>query len=65
MAHALGISLSGPRSYEGKMQEFSWVNVLGRKNIGPVDIDKAIRILWVAWFGMLGLVATFTLVSFL
>ena len=65
MAHALGISLSGPRSYEGKMQDFSWVNALGRKDIGPVDIDKAIHILWVTWSGMLAIVASVTLVFFL
>jgi adenosylcobinamide-phosphate synthase len=65
MAHALGISLSGPRSYEGKMQEFAWVNAVGRKDIGPVEIDKSIRVLWVTWFGMLALALSFTIVCLL
>ena len=65
MAHALGISLSGPRSYEGKKQEFAWVNAVGRKDIGPVEIDKSIRVLWVTWFGMLALALSFTIVCLL
>ena len=62
MAHALGISLSGPRSYEGKMLDFLWVNTTGRKDIGPADIEKTIHILWITWSGMLVFVAGFALV---
>ena len=65
MAHALGISLSGPRSYEGKMHEFPWVNGSGRKDIGPVEIDKSIRVLWATWFAMLALALSVTLVCLL
>ena len=65
MAHALGISLSGPRSYEGEMLDFLWVNTTGRKDIGPADIEKTIRILWITWSGMLVFVAGFALVCVL
>ena len=65
MAHALGISLSGPRSYEGKMLDFLWVNTTGRKDIGPADIEKTIHILWITWSGMLVFVAGFALVCVL
>ena len=65
MAHALGISLSGPRSYEGEKQDFPWVNSPGRKDIGPVDIENAIRVLWITWSGTLALVAAFALVCVL
>jgi adenosylcobinamide-phosphate synthase len=49
MAPALGISLSGPRSYAGAMQDFPWVNAQGRKDAGPDDIDAAVGLLWKAW----------------
>ncbi|AKS44754.1 adenosylcobinamide-phosphate synthase [Octadecabacter temperatus] len=49
MAPALGVSLSGPRSYEGEMQDFAWVHPEGRKDAGPADIDAAVGILWKAW----------------
>jgi len=64
VAYALEISLSGPRSYEGQIQKFPWVNPLGRKNIGPQEIDNAVRVLWAAWVGVLALVTTFSIIFF-
>lgn len=61
MAYALDISLSGPRSYEGKFEKFPWVNAAGRKNIGPVEIEKSIQTLWLTWGAMTLLVAGMTL----
>lgn len=55
MARALGIALSGPRAYDGKMQNFPWVNATGRKDLTPVDIDASVTMLWRTWG------ATFTL----
>ena len=49
MAPALDVSLSGPRSYEGTMQDFAWVHAKGRKDAGPADIDAAVGILWKTW----------------
>ena len=61
MAYALGISLSGPRSYEGKFEKFPWVNAAGRKNIGPVEIEKSIQTLWLTWGAIALLVAGISL----
>ncbi len=49
MAPALGVSLSGPRSYDGAHETFPWVNPNGRKDAGPNDVDRAIGLLWKAW----------------
>jgi adenosylcobinamide-phosphate synthase len=49
MAPALGVSLSGPRSYDGTHEAFPWVNPDGRKDAGPNDVDRAIGLLWKAW----------------
>lgn len=49
MARVLGIALSGPRSYEGQLRDFPFVNEAGRKMIGAAEIDAACRALWVTW----------------
>ncbi|MGB1235052.1 MAG: adenosylcobinamide-phosphate synthase CbiB [Planktomarina sp.] len=56
MARALNVALSGPRSYDGQMQDFPWVNATGAKDIGPAQIDAATKVLWRAWALLLGLV---------
>ena len=56
MARALGVALSGPRSYEGRMQDFPFVNAAGRKAAKPRDVDESIKVLWAAW-GVLLLMA--------
>src|SRR5690606_34717072 len=35
MSRALGIALSGPRSYNGRMQDFPFVYPEGRRDAGP------------------------------
>lgn len=54
MARALKIALSGPRSYDGAMRDFPYVNGSGKKDIGPAEIDAAAAALWRAWAGLLG-----------
>jgi len=49
IAPALDVSLSGPRSYEGVVEDFAWVHADGRKDAGPDDIDGAVAVLWKAW----------------
>ncbi|MEP5154037.1 adenosylcobinamide-phosphate synthase CbiB [Planktotalea sp.] len=49
MARALDVALSGPRSYDGTVQDFPFVNDVGRKTIGAQDIDAACRALWITW----------------
>lgn len=55
LAPVLNVSLAGPRSYGGRMQDFPWVWPEGRRAPGPADIDAACRALWRAWGGMLAL----------
>ncbi|WP_375175754.1 adenosylcobinamide-phosphate synthase CbiB [Pseudooceanicola sp.] len=53
MARALGVALSGPRSYDGKVQPLPWVNADGRRAATPGDIDRATTMIWRAWALML------------
>jgi len=49
MARALNVALSGPRSYEGEMRDFPWVNENGRKDIGRREVEAACAALWHSW----------------
>lgn len=49
MSRALGVALSGPRSYDGALREFPFVNETGRKSLSANDIEAACRALWVTW----------------
>ncbi|MBV0910767.1 adenosylcobinamide-phosphate synthase CbiB [Anianabacter salinae] len=49
MAAALGVALSGPRSYHGQTRDYPWVNAGGRRDSGADDIEKAIGAMWRAW----------------
>lgn len=49
MAHGLDIALSGPRSYDGEMKDYPFVNGGGTRDLGPDDIDNAVRVLWKVW----------------
>ncbi|APG45760.1 adenosylcobinamide-phosphate synthase CbiB [Phaeobacter porticola] len=62
MSRALHVALAGPRSYDGKMQEFPWVNAEGSKSAGGHAIMRAVRLLWAAWaLGLVLMVAIATL----
>lgn len=54
MARALGVSLAGPRSYDGEMRDFAWVNETGAKGITGPAILRSCEVLWQTW--ALGLV---------
>jgi adenosylcobinamide-phosphate synthase len=56
MAVALGVAVSGPRSYGGVMTDQPFVHAEGRRDAGPDDIDAAVRLLWRVWGLMLALV---------
>lgn len=62
MAVVLNTSLSGPRSYNGKWQEFPWVWPEGRRDPGPAQIDAAVRALWRTWALMFGIVIVLALI---
>lgn len=55
MARSIGVALSGPRAYEGQMQEHPFVNPNGLHRSGPTQIDAAIKVLWRAWGAVLAL----------
>lgn len=56
MAERIGVALSGPRAYHGEMTDDPFVNADGRHDLGPADIDAAVRILWRIWGAALGVV---------
>ncbi|MCF2871800.1 adenosylcobinamide-phosphate synthase CbiB [Octadecabacter sp. G9-8] len=62
MAPALDVSLSGPRSYDGVIEDFDWVHPDGRKDAGADDIDASVAMLWKAWVLGLALAAVIALV---
>ena len=43
MAHAIGIALGGPRTYDGRAVDLPFMNSSGRRAIEPADIDSAVR----------------------
>ncbi len=49
MAVVLNLSLSGPRSYNGVMTDFSFVYPEGRRDAGPDDVDASVKALWRSW----------------
>ena len=57
MAVCLGIQLSGPRGYGGAWQDHPLVYPEGRADIGPAEVDRAVRTLWLCWGGLLALAA--------
>ncbi|MBD3664636.1 cobalamin biosynthesis protein [Sulfitobacter sp. TSTF-M16] len=63
MARSIGVALAGPRAYDGKLQQFAWVNGTGARVIGPPAIDAAITRLWQTWGVMLILTVLLGLLS--
>ncbi len=49
MARVVGIALSGPRRYEGKLREFPYVFAAGRTLASPADIENAVAAIWRVW----------------
>lgn len=52
LAGALGFRLAGPRRYGGTMVEDAWMGD-GRTDLDADDIDRARRLVWRAWTGLL------------
>ena len=55
MARALDVALAGPRSYDGEMRDFPFVNVDGTHDATPDHIDAACTALWRVWGVVLAL----------
>ena len=49
MAHSLNLALSGPRSYDGEIKDYPYVNADGIKELGPMHITEATWVLWRTW----------------
>ena len=49
MAYGLGIALSGPRSYDGVLRDYPFVNRDGEHDLGAEHIDNAVNVLWKTW----------------
>ncbi|WP_270731984.1 adenosylcobinamide-phosphate synthase CbiB [Shimia sp. Alg240-R146] len=62
MARALGIAVSGPRTYDGELRDFPFVNADGRRTVTPDDIDTACSALWRTWGLAVGTVLFFAVV---
>lgn len=62
MAHGLDIALSGPRSYDGAIKEYPFVNAEGTRDLNADHIDQAVAVLWKTWGLTLILAIAFMLV---
>ena len=62
MAVCLGVALSGPRSYHGKIRDEPFVHPEGVREIGPAEIDRGVAALWRAWAGAVTLAAVIAVV---
>ena len=56
MAVVLDLSLSGPRSYNGKVTAYPLVYPEGRRDAGADDIDASVAVLWRSWAAFLVIV---------
>jgi len=56
-AALVGIAISGPRVYGGVETRDPYVNATGRYDLGPDDIDRAVRVIWRAWGLLVGIIA--------
>ncbi len=48
-ASVLGIALSGPRSYDGELRDYPFINQTGRIELMPEDIKDCIKVAWKGW----------------
>ncbi len=61
MAAALGLSLSGPRSYGGELTDDPPMNADGTREATAGDITAAVGVLWRVWSVGLGMIVVFAL----
>lgn len=52
LAVSLNIALSGPRSYDGKMCDYPYVNAEACHHLTADNIDLAVRALWRVWIAI-------------
>lgn len=56
MAVSLDVALSGPRSYDGAIRDYPFVNATGEREIDATEVDSAVSVLWRSWIGLVVLV---------
>ncbi|MEM6635952.1 MAG: adenosylcobinamide-phosphate synthase CbiB [Pseudomonadota bacterium] len=49
MARGLDVALSGPRSYDGEIRDFPYVNAAGKRIIGSSEVNQSVTFLWRSW----------------
>lgn len=49
MAHTLNIALSGPRTYDGTLKDYPFVNKDGIHELNASHINEAVQVLWQSW----------------
>lgn len=54
-ASVLGVALSGPRSYDGEVHQYPYINPQGRKDLEKGDITDCIKLTWEIWVGALAI----------
>lgn len=59
MAYVLNVALAGPRSYDGKMRDYAFVNNDGVHDLGPEHIAESVWVLWRTWGTVLIVAALF------
>lgn len=64
MARAIGVALAGPRSYDGEMRSFPWVNTDGSKSSSARDVAQSVTVLWKAWGAVVVLLVAFAALLF-
>ncbi len=62
MAINLDVALAGPRSYNGTLRPYPFVNETGERVLGASDIDRAVSVLWRVWAVVLGIVLIISVV---
>jgi adenosylcobinamide-phosphate synthase len=65
MAHGLDIALSGPRSYDGALRDYPFVNGGGERTLEADDVDRAVAVLWKTWALCLGIACAVAIASYL
>ena len=63
MSRALGVALSGPRSYDGEMRDFAYVNGSGARDIGADAVDATCAALWRSWATALAAILALAVVT--
>lgn len=48
-AQVLDVALAGPRSYDGELRDFPYVNETGEHDLGSAHITNGVALLWKAW----------------